>query len=76
DELSVKASSLQAERDMLVGQVSLLEGTCSELREEVAGYKLFKEKIEVVQDEQVKVLSDKVAGLDAELMGMALHQDE
>ncbi|GKF51448.1 hypothetical protein Tco_0147915, partial [Tanacetum coccineum] len=47
DELSVKASTLKAERDRLVGQ-----------------------------DEQVKVLSDKVAGLDAELMGMALHLDE
>ncbi|GKF17950.1 hypothetical protein Tco_0062868, partial [Tanacetum coccineum] len=29
-----------------------------------------------VQDEQVKILSDKVAGLDVELMGMALHLDE
>ncbi|GJW07441.1 hypothetical protein Tco_1569864, partial [Tanacetum coccineum] len=28
------------------------------------------------QDEHVKILSDKVAGLDAELMGMALHMDE
>ncbi|GJX73060.1 hypothetical protein Tco_0311655 [Tanacetum coccineum] len=28
------------------------------------------------RDEHVKILSDKVAGLDAELMGMALHMDE
>ncbi|GJR83544.1 hypothetical protein Tco_0154329 [Tanacetum coccineum] len=35
DELSVKASSLEAERDRLISQVSLLEGTCSELRDEV-----------------------------------------
>ncbi|GJY72437.1 hypothetical protein Tco_0476140, partial [Tanacetum coccineum] len=74
--LSVKASSLEAERDRLVGQVSLLEGTCSELRDEVSGYKLFKEQIKAVQDEQVKVLSDKLAGLDADLMRMALHLDE
>ncbi|GKF83535.1 hypothetical protein Tco_0245191, partial [Tanacetum coccineum] len=73
DELCVKASSLKAERDRLIGQVSLLEGTCSKLNDEVSGYKLFKEQIEAVQDEQVKVLSDKVAGLDAELMRMALH---
>ncbi|GKB76315.1 hypothetical protein Tco_0943210, partial [Tanacetum coccineum] len=55
---------------------SELEGTCSELRDEVSGYKLFKEQIEVVQDEQVRVLSDCVAGLDSELIGMALYLDE
>ncbi|GJR60726.1 hypothetical protein Tco_1502888 [Tanacetum coccineum] len=76
DELSVKASSLEAERDRLVSQMSLLEGTCFELHDEVSGYRLFKEQIDVVQDEQVKVISDKVAGLDAELIGMALHLDE
>ncbi|GKB26158.1 hypothetical protein Tco_0865559 [Tanacetum coccineum] len=76
DELSVKASSLEAERDRLVGQVSLLEDTCSELRDEVSGYKLFKEQIEAVQDEQVKVLSDKVAELDFDLIGTTLHLDE
>ncbi|GJU35778.1 hypothetical protein Tco_1184132 [Tanacetum coccineum] len=49
DELSVKASSLEAKMDRL---------------------------IEAVQDEQVKVLSDKVAELDSDFMGMALHLDE
>ncbi|GJX36312.1 hypothetical protein Tco_0247869 [Tanacetum coccineum] len=76
DELCVKASSLKAERDRLVGQVSLLEGTCSKPNDEVSGYKLFKEQIEAVLDEQVKVLSDKVAELESDLMGMALHLDE
>ncbi|GJV02303.1 hypothetical protein Tco_1335872 [Tanacetum coccineum] len=38
DELSVKASPLEAERDRLIDQVSLLEGTCSGLRDEVAGF--------------------------------------
>ncbi|GKD12656.1 hypothetical protein Tco_1197063 [Tanacetum coccineum] len=54
----------------------MLEATCSGLRDQVSGYALFKEQYEVVQDEQVKVLSDKVVGLDAKLMGMALHLDE
>ncbi|GKC18877.1 hypothetical protein Tco_1021027 [Tanacetum coccineum] len=76
NELSVKASSFKVEKDRLSGQVSSLEGICYRLRDEVMGYKLFKEQIEAVQDEQVKVLSDKVAGLDADLMGMALHLDE
>ncbi|GKC17146.1 hypothetical protein Tco_1013928 [Tanacetum coccineum] len=76
DELSIKASSLESDKDKLIDQVSQLEGTCSRLRDEVMGYKLFKEQIEAVQDMQVKVLSDRVAELDANLMGMALHLDE
>ncbi|GJY64812.1 hypothetical protein Tco_0466272, partial [Tanacetum coccineum] len=50
DELSVKASSLEFEKDKLVDQVSALETTCSDLRNEVMGYKLLKEQIEAVQD--------------------------
>ncbi|GJX29572.1 hypothetical protein Tco_0237651 [Tanacetum coccineum] len=76
DELSIKDASLESEKDKLIDQVFMLETTCSELRDEVSGYKLFKEQIEAVHDEQVKVLSYKVAGLDADLMGMALHLDE
>ncbi|GKF39040.1 hypothetical protein Tco_0119101, partial [Tanacetum coccineum] len=76
DELSVKASSLEFEKDKLVDQVSALETTCSDLRNEAIWYKLFKDQIEAVQDVQVKVLSDRVAELDAKLMRMALHLDE
>ncbi|GJZ83294.1 hypothetical protein Tco_0648467 [Tanacetum coccineum] len=76
DELSIKASSLEFEKDKLVDQVSKLKGTCSELCDEVSGYKLFKEQIKAVRDVQVKVLSDRVAELDANLMGMALYLDE
>ncbi|GJY14906.1 hypothetical protein Tco_0385328 [Tanacetum coccineum] len=59
DELNIKAASLETEKDKLIDQVSTLEGTCYGLYDKVMGYKLFKEQIEVVQDEQVKVLSDK-----------------
>ncbi|GKD06510.1 hypothetical protein Tco_1181484, partial [Tanacetum coccineum] len=76
EELSIKSSSLESEKDKLIDQVSILEDTCSGLCDEVMGYKLFKEQIEVVQDEQVKMLSDKVAGIDADLIGMAFHLDE
>ncbi|GJX44167.1 hypothetical protein Tco_0260843 [Tanacetum coccineum] len=75
DELSIKVASLKSEKDKLTDQVSLLDTTCSGLRDQVLGYELFKEQIEVVQDEQVKVLSDRVTRLDAELMGMDLHLD-
>ncbi|GJX84941.1 hypothetical protein Tco_0335715, partial [Tanacetum coccineum] len=76
DELSIKASSLEFEKDKLVDQVSKLEGTCSELHDEVSGYKLFKKQIKAVHDVQVKVLSDRVAELDANLIGMAVHLDK
>ncbi|GJX94115.1 hypothetical protein Tco_0348701 [Tanacetum coccineum] len=76
DELNIKAASLESQKDNLASQVSSLKATCSGRRDQVSGYELFKEQYKVVQDEQVKVLSDKVVGLDAELMGMALHLDE
>nr|GEV43085.1 hypothetical protein [Tanacetum cinerariifolium] len=49
--------------------IRLRETTCFELHDEVSGYKLFKEQIEAVQDEQVKILSDKVAEYLAALGG-------
>ncbi|GJU59887.1 gypsy type transposase [Tanacetum coccineum] len=76
DDLSIKASTLECEKDKLVDQVSELEATCSGLRDEVAGYKLFKEQVEVVQDEQVKALSNRVVHIDSDLMDMVLHMDE
>nr|GEU38734.1 hypothetical protein [Tanacetum cinerariifolium] len=76
DELSIIAASLNSEKDKLADQVFALKGTCSELRDEVSGYKLFKEQIEAMQDKQVKMLSDKVKGIDVDLLGMALHLDE
>nr|GEW12094.1 hypothetical protein [Tanacetum cinerariifolium] len=36
DELSIKASSLESDKDKLIDQVSKPEGTCSELRDEVS----------------------------------------
>ncbi|GKC48565.1 hypothetical protein Tco_1071310 [Tanacetum coccineum] len=76
EELSIKVASLESNKDKLIDQVSTLKSTCSRLRDEVMGYKLFKKQIKAVQDEQVKVLSDKVVGLDKDLIEMALHLDE
>ncbi|GKG41004.1 hypothetical protein Tco_0470216, partial [Tanacetum coccineum] len=70
------AAFLESQKDSLIDQVSLLEAICSGLHDEVLGYELFKEQYEAVHDEQIKTLSDKVAGLDAELMGITLHLDE
>nr|GEW73299.1 hypothetical protein [Tanacetum cinerariifolium] len=54
--------------------VSGLEVTCSGLREEVMRYKLFKEWVEEMQDEKMKV-SDHVTAIDSDLMEMVLHMD-
>nr|GEZ58432.1 cold-regulated 47 [Tanacetum cinerariifolium] len=60
--------SLEFEKDKFVDQVSGLEVTCVGLRDEVMGYKLFKERVEEMQDEQMRVLSDRgdyVAAINA-----------
>ncbi|GKB95932.1 hypothetical protein Tco_0982069 [Tanacetum coccineum] len=74
--MSIKAPSLESQRDNLIDQVSSLEATCSRLRDQVSGYELFKEQCEAVQDEQVKELSDCVAGLESKLMALALQLNE
>nr|GEV42641.1 hypothetical protein [Tanacetum cinerariifolium] len=76
DYLSIKASTLECEKDKLTNQVFVLEVDCFGLRDKVLGYKLFKEMIEEMQDAQIKDLSDRLAGIDSELLGMALHVDE
>ncbi|GJZ99564.1 hypothetical protein Tco_0672115 [Tanacetum coccineum] len=72
-------NGLKERNAVLEGQVAALESTagiCSGFRDEVMGYKLFKEQIKAVQDMKVKVLSNRVAELDVNLMGMDLHLDE
>ncbi|GJV79018.1 hypothetical protein Tco_1514888 [Tanacetum coccineum] len=69
-------ASSNSQKDKLVDQVSELETTCSGLCDEVIGYKLFKERVQKMQDEQVRVLSDRVSGIDSDLMDMAIHMDE
>ncbi|GKF19805.1 hypothetical protein Tco_0068443 [Tanacetum coccineum] len=76
DDLSIKASTLECEKDKVVNQVSELENACSDLRDEVARYKLFKDQVETMQDEQIKALNGRVASIDFDLMDMALHMDE
>nr|GEW43909.1 hypothetical protein [Tanacetum cinerariifolium] len=76
EDLSIKASTLECEKDKIIAQVSSLEVTCYELHGEVSGYQLFKERIEEMQDARVIVLSDRVASMDYDLMALALHMDE
>ncbi|GJW93018.1 hypothetical protein Tco_0172690 [Tanacetum coccineum] len=71
-----KAASLESEKSSLTDQVSSLETTCVELCNQVAGYELFKEQIKAVQDEQVKVLIEKIMEVDANLIGMDLQFDD
>ncbi|GJZ81551.1 hypothetical protein Tco_0646545 [Tanacetum coccineum] len=59
--------------DDLIDQVSLLETTCSGLRDQVSDYELFKEQIETVQDKQVKLAGEYVAALGAAI-GLAIDK--
>ncbi|GJZ45284.1 hypothetical protein Tco_0592880 [Tanacetum coccineum] len=65
DELNSKVASLESERDCLASQKSSLE----------FAFELFKEQVEKMQDEQVGVLSERVAAIDSDLMEMVLHMD-
>nr|GEV42669.1 hypothetical protein [Tanacetum cinerariifolium] len=71
-----KDMALKSKKNSLTDQVSSLETTCAELRNQVVGYEIFKEQIEVVQDEEVRVHTEKIAEVDASLMGMALQLDD
>ncbi|GJZ90393.1 hypothetical protein Tco_0662320 [Tanacetum coccineum] len=73
-EVYYSGSLRQAEAIRLRGHVATT--TCAKLRNQVAGYELFKEQIEAVQDDQVRVLTEKIAEVDANLMGMALQLDD
>ncbi|GKA15577.1 hypothetical protein Tco_0695324 [Tanacetum coccineum] len=64
-----------AQTTKLTKDLSELDLSCNELSVQASSLEVERDML-VSQDEQVKVLSDKVAGLDAELMGMALHLDE
>ncbi|GKD13678.1 hypothetical protein Tco_1198085 [Tanacetum coccineum] len=66
DELNSQVASLESERDGLINQRSSLESV----------FELFSARIEATQDEQARVLGNKVAELDAQLLEMAAHLDE
>ncbi|GJZ15514.1 hypothetical protein Tco_0551191 [Tanacetum coccineum] len=65
DELNSKVASLESKRDCLTSQKSSLE----------SAFELFKEHVEKMQDEQVRVHSERVTAIDSDLMEMVLHMD-
>nr|GEY31235.1 hypothetical protein [Tanacetum cinerariifolium] len=75
-DLNVAVSSLRSQKDGLVDHMHALETTCSGLHEQVFGYEHLKEWIEEFQDAQMKIVDDKVAKLDADLLEMACHLEE
>ncbi|GJZ42844.1 hypothetical protein Tco_0590099 [Tanacetum coccineum] len=75
-DLNVVVYSLKSQNDGLVDQVHALETTCSSLRDQVSGYERLKEQIEEFQDAHMRIVNDKVAKLDADLLETALHLEE
>nr|GEX48497.1 hypothetical protein [Tanacetum cinerariifolium] len=66
DELGSMVASLESERDSLADQRSSLE----------SAFKLFKGRMETMQDEQAMVLVHRIAELDAQLLEMVAHLEE
>nr|GEV61060.1 hypothetical protein [Tanacetum cinerariifolium] len=62
---SKEVSSLESERDCLATQKNSLE----------YAFKLFKEQVKKMQDEQVGVLSERVAAIDSDIIEMVFHMD-
>ncbi|GJS70026.1 hypothetical protein Tco_0702867 [Tanacetum coccineum] len=75
-DLNVVTTFLKSQNNDLVSQVHALEKSCSTLRDQVAGYELFKQQIEAIQDAQVKAIDDRVDKLDADLLNLVLHLDK
>ncbi|GJX06434.1 hypothetical protein Tco_0194366 [Tanacetum coccineum] len=75
-----KLASSNAQVAKVTQYLSNLQLSCDKLSVKASSLEFLNDKlvdqIEVVQDVQVKVLNDRVADLDAELMRMALHLDE
>nr|GEV14478.1 transposase (putative), gypsy type [Tanacetum cinerariifolium] len=70
-------ASLNGQTAKLAHDLSNLQSSCDELSTTCSGlHDQVKEQIKAVKDEQVRVLSDRVTGLDSELMALALHLDE
>ncbi|GJV32783.1 hypothetical protein Tco_1393183 [Tanacetum coccineum] len=63
------------ERNFALVEEKTILRQVAQLTKDLSNFQLSYDELSV-KDEQVKVLSDKVAGLDAELMGMDLHLDE
>ncbi|GJV29128.1 hypothetical protein Tco_1385576 [Tanacetum coccineum] len=74
DETLRLAAIAKSQNDSLVDQVNVLEGACSELREQVSAYESLKEQIEEFQDEQMRVMFDKLAKLEEQPIAVAIEK--
>ncbi|GJX28593.1 hypothetical protein Tco_0236672 [Tanacetum coccineum] len=71
-ELAATVAIIKSQNDSLVDQVNVLEGACSKLREQVFAYESLKEQIEEFQDEHMRVMFDKLAKLEVDLIGCSI----
>nr|GEX73992.1 hypothetical protein [Tanacetum cinerariifolium] len=74
--LNASLSSLRSQNDGLVYQVHALEATCFGLCKRLSGCENLTDWLEEFQDAQLKVVNDKVAKLDEDLVEMACHLEE
>nr|GEW82732.1 hypothetical protein [Tanacetum cinerariifolium] len=86
-DLKEKNFALKGERDVMSEKIATLESANDEKVSELASrssrknslesaFELFRERIEALQDEQEKIMGDRVAELDAQFLKMDNHLDE
>ncbi|GKC08048.1 hypothetical protein Tco_0999658, partial [Tanacetum coccineum] len=75
-DLNAQLTSVKSQNDNLVDRVHELDISFAGLREKVTVYDNCMEQLEKFQDDQMKVVNDKLAKLDADLVDMACHLEE
>ncbi|GJU18379.1 hypothetical protein Tco_1146345 [Tanacetum coccineum] len=73
---NAQLTCIKSHNDNLANQVHELETSSAGLQEKVTTYENCMEQLGKFQDEQMKIVSDKLEKLDTELMDMALHLEE
>ncbi|GJX76519.1 hypothetical protein Tco_0323330 [Tanacetum coccineum] len=75
-DLDALVTSVKFQKDNLVDQVHKLETSSAKLQEKVAAYENCTEQLEKFQDEQMKIVNERLDKLYVDFVEMALHLDE
>nr|GEV07941.1 transposase (putative), gypsy type [Tanacetum cinerariifolium] len=75
-DLNAQLTSVKSQNDSLTDQVHELEVSSAELQKKITVFDNCMEQLEKLQDDRMKVVSEKLAKLDSDLTKMACHLEE
>ncbi|GJW01288.1 hypothetical protein Tco_1556539 [Tanacetum coccineum] len=75
-DLDALVTSVKFQKDNLLDQVHKLETSSAKLQEKVAAYENCTEQLEKFQDEQMKIVNERLDKLYVDFVEMALHLEE